>query len=88
MLIKFMPTVFCPWCVQQGGLRIRLEFHAYPLSTIRLAGGQIKFAAMLTPVLACGACEREVRGRLDGNEAVFPDPHVRADGETGQPSHG
>jgi hypothetical protein len=74
MLIKSMPTVLCPNCVKQGGLKIHMKLQAYPLSPFR----DLRFSAKLVPVLACGLCRWTVDGWLDGTEAVFPDPHVPA----------
>lgn len=74
MLIKSMPTVLCPNCVKQGGLRMYMRLEAYPLESLV----ELLFSARIVPVLACRLCEWSVNGWLEGNQAVFPDPHVPA----------
>lgn len=84
MLLRSLPDVFCPWCVRQGGLEIIRGFVAKPIGTFSLAGAQMKLSMIEAPLLRCTLCKRQVSGRFDGTDAVFPDPHVGQ--ETGQAS--
>lgn len=87
--MKELPEILCPWCVRQGGLVIQVNMVAKPLLTFSLAGAQMKLSAIEVPRLMCRLCERYVDGRIDGTEAVFPDPHFGAgDRRTGQPAQG
>lgn len=75
VVLRQMPDVLCPWCVQQGGLKIITKFQARPAqSSIK---GRIRFAATEVPVLACELCGQEAAGNWDGpGHVIFPDPHV------------
>lgn len=74
----FLAKVLCPLCVRAGGLRIFVEYisNTVPISS----NGELRLSVCEVPVLSCSlpGCELVLVGRKEGNEAVFPDPHVQA----------
>jgi hypothetical protein len=76
MLRPSLETVLCPWCVKPGGLSLAIQFYVEPVGSFSLAGVGMKLSMREVPKLACSLCQRSMIGRLEGSEAVFPDPHV------------
>lgn len=76
ILNRMLPKVLCPWCVHAGGLGIWFKWVAKPIGSFALAGTQIKLSVSQEPVLKCTLCKEEISGRVDGGDAVFPDPHA------------
>lgn len=79
--MKFKPPylahVLCPNCVRPRGLRIFLE---YITNTVPVATqGELRLKVCQVPVMSCSlpGCNMILVGRIEGNEAVFPDPHVQ-----------
>jgi hypothetical protein len=56
-----------------------MQLAAKPIGSFSLAGAQMKVSAVQVPVLACSRCDNFVPGRIEGDQAVFPDPHVQAE---------
>lgn len=80
-----LTRVLCPKCVQPGGLRIFTEYISSMVSlsnTIPSRAGQLRLQVCQVPVLSCSLrdCGLILVGRMDGGIAVFPDPHVQAEG--------
>lgn len=77
VLLKSMPELLCPWCTEQGGLGIWEALQAQPVGSFSLPGAQMKVSASVIVTLRCTICKWQVEGRIDGTDAVFPDPHVQ-----------
>lgn len=72
----FLSRVLCPKCVRFGGLRIFVE---YITNTVPVSSeGELRLHICEVPVMSCSlpGCKLVLVGRKEGNEAVFPDPHV------------
>lgn len=69
-----LQEVLCPRCVRQGGLKIFMEFK----STGGFGFGGLSVRQV--PVLSCSlpGCGLILVGEIQGDHAVFPDPHVEA----------
>lgn len=75
--------VLCPQCTRPGGLRIFVE---YISNTVPLVSeGELRLNVCRVPVMSCSleGCGLILVGRIDGDHAVFPDPHVQ-----GKSGHG
>lgn len=72
----FLSRVLCPRCVHPGGLRIFVEYisNTVPVSS----RGELRLKVCEVPVLSCSLCHLILVGRIEGGDAVFPDPHVTA----------
>lgn len=83
MRAPLLSLVLCPQCVRPGGLRIFLE---YISSTVPLVyEGELRLKVCEVPVMSCSlpGCGLILVGRIEGNDAVFPDPHVGANLDKG-----
>lgn len=82
MKAPFLAHVLCPLCVRQGGLRIFIEYisNTVPVAT----DGTLRLSVCEVPVMSCSlpGCKLILVGWKEGNEAVFPDPHVSGGGGT------
>lgn len=74
MKAPFLARVLCPNCVHPGGLRIFVEYisNTVPVAT----EGELRLKVCEVPVMSCSLCNMILVGRIEGNDAVFPDPHV------------
>lgn len=70
--MNHLRKVLCPLCVRPGGLKMFVE----ELSTIGPDGA---LSVRLVPVLSCSKlrCKLILVGEVQGDMAVFPDPHVQ-----------
>ena len=75
----FLARVLCPRCVRAGGLVIALEYitNTVPVSV----DGELRLAVCQVPVMSCSLpdCKMRLVGRIEGRDAVFPDPHANQD---------
>lgn len=74
-----LQEVLCPQCTHPGGLKIHLEFASESIGDFSLAGAQMKLSVREVPVLSCSllGCNLILVGEIQGDMAVFPDPHVQ-----------
>lgn len=76
MKTPFLARVLCPKCTRAGGLVICQE---YTTNTIPwVIEGEVWLKVCQVPVMSCflPGCGMRLVGRIEGNDAVFPDPHV------------
>lgn len=78
-----LSRVLCPQCTRPGGLRIFVEYISNTVPLVQ--EGELWVRAREVPVLSCSlpGCGLILVGRIDGDHAVFPDPHVQ-----GKSGHG
>ena len=81
-MIKPLPEIICPWCVEQGGLYLQLKLQAH-LVTMIPQSREMKLRVAQVPELFCVSCGESVIGWTEGTGlsemAVFPDPHAHLD---------
>jgi len=64
----------CPKCgAEPPTLIIEERFHAKPMGTYSLAGGQVKTSGWMLPTLMCKNCDLHIAGKYDedGRHATF-----------------
>lgn len=76
--MKGLEQVLCFKCVRPGGMKVFVEYVSTTVPVVHVDQGKVRVKVTRTPVLSCSlpGCEMLLVGYMDGDEAVFPDPHV------------
>lgn len=77
-LVENLSQVLCPKCTHPGGLKVFMECVSVPPGDPIPVGPQGKMYIRWIPVLSCAlaGCDLILVGEIQGDLAVFPDPHV------------
>ncbi len=79
-LVENLEEVLCPKCTHPGGLKVFMECVSRSPGEYLPVGPQGKIYVRWVPILSCAlaGCNLVLVGQIQGDEAVFPDPHVEA----------